>query len=111
MRILSGFSCPVPTLRLIAPVLHGLGEATDAELLGMKRLKVQFFVLPTSHTFFTLILLGSTVPVQTPECSEYHRFAQSQVVSTLSRTEFPQHGASSQLPSGTRPLLVPSDLP
>ena len=33
---LSGFSCPTPTLLLLAPILLGLGEATHPELLGTK---------------------------------------------------------------------------
>ena len=33
---LSGFSCPTPTLLLLAPILLGPGEATHSELLGMK---------------------------------------------------------------------------
>ena len=37
--LLSGFSCPIPTLPLIAPILLGLGEATHSKSLGMKRVK------------------------------------------------------------------------
>ena len=36
---LSGFSCPTPTLLLLAPILLGLGEATHSELLDRKRVK------------------------------------------------------------------------
>ena len=34
---LPGFSCPTPTLLLLAPILLGIGEATHSELLGTKR--------------------------------------------------------------------------
>ena len=68
--------------------------------------------LPTSQTFFTFtLLLGSPVLLQTPERSEYHPFAQSQVVSALSLTKLQQHGTSSQLLSVTHPVSVPSNLP
>ena len=30
------FSCPTPTLLLLTPILHGLGEVTHSELLGME---------------------------------------------------------------------------
>ena len=35
-----GFSCPAPTLLLLAPLLLGLGEATHSELFGTKRAKL-----------------------------------------------------------------------
>ena len=54
--------------------------------------------LPTSQTFFIFTLfLGSSFHLQTPECSEYHTFAQSQVVSTFSCTKLQQHGTNSLL--------------
>ena len=37
---ISGFSCPNPTLLLLAPILLGLGEVTHSELLGTKWIKV-----------------------------------------------------------------------
>ena len=40
--------------------------------------------LPTFKNIFTLTLLGSSVLLQTSGRSEYHPFAQSQVVSALS---------------------------
>ena len=68
--------------------------------------------LPTSQIFFTFTLLpGSFVLLQTSAFSEYHPFAQSQVVSALSLTKLQQHGKSSPLLSVTHPLLVASDLP
>ena len=67
--------------------------------------------LPTSQTIFTFTLpLGSSVLLQTSECSECHPFAQSQVVSALSLTKLQQHGTNSPLLSVTHPLSVPSDL-
>ena len=67
--------------------------------------------LPTSQIFFTFtLLLGNSVLLQTPVCSEYHPFAQSQVVSALSLTKLQQHGTNSPLLSVTYPLSVPSDL-
>ena len=33
------FSCPTPTLLLSAAISLGLGEVTDSELLGTKRVK------------------------------------------------------------------------
>ena len=67
---------------------------------------------PTSQTFFTFtLLLGSSVPLQTPECSEYHPFARSLVVSALSLTKLQLHGTNSPLLSVTHPLLVLSNLP
>ena len=68
--------------------------------------------LPTSQIFFTFtLLLGSSVLLQTPECSEYPSFAQSQVVSALSITKLQQHGTNSLLLSVMHPLSVPSSLP
>ena len=68
--------------------------------------------LPTSQTFFTFtLLLGSSVLLQTPECSEYQPFAQNKVVSALSLTKLQQHGTSFPLLSVTHPLSVPSNLP
>ena len=66
--------------------------------------------LPTSRTFFTFtLLLGSSVLLQTPGCSECLPFAQSQAVSALSLTKLPQHGTNSQLLSVTHPLSIPSN--
>ena len=67
--------------------------------------------LPTSQIFFTFTLLGSSVLLQTHEFSEYHPFAQSQVVSVLSLTKLQQHGTSFSFLSVTHPLSVPSNLP
>ena len=56
-----------------------------------------WIVLPllTPHIFFTFtLLLGSSVLLQTPECSEYQPFAQNKVVSALSLTKLQQHGTS-----------------
>ena len=65
--------------------------------------------LPTSQTFFTFtLLLCSPVLLQTPECSEYHPFAQSQVVSALSLTELQQLGINSPLPPVTHAFSVSS---
>ena len=67
---------------------------------------------PTSQTFSTFAhLLGSSGPLQTPVCSEYHPFAQSRVVSNFSLTKLQQHGTNSPLLSVTHPLSVPSNLP
>ena len=66
--------------------------------------------LPTSQTFFTFsLLLGCSVLLQTPECSEYHPFAQSRGQRSFSYQapttwNFP-------LLSITHPLSVPSNLP
>ena len=68
--------------------------------------------LPTSQTIFTFTLpLGSSVLLQTSECSECHPFAQSQVVSALSLTKLQQHGTNSPLLSVMHPPSVPSNLP
>ena len=40
LPFLSGFSCPTPTVLLLAPILLGPGEATHSELPGTKRVKV-----------------------------------------------------------------------
>ena len=64
-----------------------------------------------SDIFLIALLLGSSALLQTPECSEYHPLAQSQVVSALSLTKLQQHGTSSPLLSVTHPLSVPSNLP
>ena len=42
---LSGFSRPVPTLCLLAPILLGLGEATHFDLLGTKSVKCAEIIL------------------------------------------------------------------
>ena len=34
------FSCPIPTLLLLAPILLGPGEATHSELVGLNRVKL-----------------------------------------------------------------------
>ena len=39
VSIFSGFSCPTPTLLLLAPILLGLRNATHLDLLGMERVK------------------------------------------------------------------------
>ena len=72
-----------------------------------------WMVLPllTSKTFTFTLLLGSSVLLQTPECSEYNLFARSQVVSALSLTKIQQHGTNSPLHSVIHPLSVPSNLP
>ena len=68
--------------------------------------------LPTPQTLFTFtLLLGSSVLLQTAECSEYPPFAQSQVVSALSLTKLQHHGTHSPLLFVTHPRSVPSNLP
>ena len=67
---------------------------------------------PASQTFFTyILLLRSSVPLQTPECSEYHPFAQSPVIRALSLTKPKQPGTNSSPLSVRHPLSVPSTLP
>ena len=48
---LLGFSCPTPTLLLLAPILLWPGEATQLELLGTKRIK-GFFLVAIHRTVF-----------------------------------------------------------
>ena len=40
---LSRFSCPTPTVLLLAPILLGQGEVTHSELLDTKRVKLMMF--------------------------------------------------------------------
>ena len=55
---LLGFSFPAPTLRLIAPILLWLGEATHSKLLGTKRVKNDFM---TSFTTIKITTFNATV--------------------------------------------------
>ena len=67
---------------------------------------------PTSQIFITFtLLLGGSVLLQTPECSEHHLFARSLVVSALSRTKLWQHGTYSMLLPVTYLLSVLSNIP
>ena len=70
------FSCPTPTLLLLTPILHGLGEVTHSELLGMEGVKPYLFLWELEITVCLLHPAGC--------CAAISAFSHNRLVSSRS---------------------------
>ena len=116
MLLSSSTSLPNPIMSLLFSILYTGSQLKKGSILNLLHFALNLWLvlpLPTSRTFFIFrLLLGRSIPLQTSECSIYHPFAHSQVVSALSLTKLQQHGEKKNPPlSITHLPPVPSNLP